>query len=74
VFLHGADAAQTKAVADRLRAEAFVRAPVPFSLGWAVREPGESVQQLLERADRGMMAVRVQKRHSDPRLNTTGRS
>jgi diguanylate cyclase (GGDEF)-like protein/PAS domain S-box-containing protein len=69
VILHGADSAGTKLVADRLRTEAFERAPVPFSLGWAVREPGESVQRLLDRADRGMMAVRVMKRQSDPRLN-----
>jgi diguanylate cyclase (GGDEF)-like protein/PAS domain S-box-containing protein len=69
VILHGADSTGTKLVADRLRTEAFERAPVPFSLGWAVREPGESVQRLLDRADRGMMAVRVMKRQSDPRLN-----
>jgi diguanylate cyclase (GGDEF)-like protein/PAS domain S-box-containing protein len=67
VILHGADAAETKLVAERLRAEALDQAPVPFSLGWSSREPGESVQPLLDRADRGMMAVRVMKRQSDPR-------
>jgi PAS domain S-box/diguanylate cyclase (GGDEF) domain len=72
VILHGADATEAKPIADRLRAEAFERAPVPFSVGWAVREPGESVQRLLERADRGMMAVRVMRRQSDPRLSATG--
>jgi hypothetical protein len=40
---------------------------VPFSLGWAARETGESIQRMLDRADRGMMAVRVTKRQSDPR-------
>jgi diguanylate cyclase (GGDEF)-like protein/PAS domain S-box-containing protein len=67
VILHNADVGETKLVADRLRAEALESAPVPFSLGWAAREPGESVQRMLDRADRGMMAVRVTKRHTDPR-------
>lgn len=71
VILHGADAVETKLVADRFRTEAFERAPVPFSLGWSAREVGEPVQRLVDRADRGMMAVRVMKRQSDPRLNTT---
>jgi diguanylate cyclase (GGDEF)-like protein/PAS domain S-box-containing protein len=71
VVLHGADAAETKLVADRFRSEAFEKAPVPFSLGWAARETGEPVQRLVDRADRGMLAVRVMKRQSDPRLNTT---
>lgn len=71
VILHGADAAETKLVADRFRAEALEHAPVPFSLGWAARETGESVQRMLDRADRGMMAVRVTKRQSDPRQRLT---
>jgi diguanylate cyclase (GGDEF)-like protein/PAS domain S-box-containing protein len=67
VILHGADVADTRLVADRFRAEALEHAPVPFSLGWAARETGESVQRMLDRADRGMMAVRVTKRQSDQR-------
>jgi diguanylate cyclase (GGDEF)-like protein/PAS domain S-box-containing protein len=67
VLLDDADAAETERVADRLRAEALERAPVPFSLGWAARESGESVQRLLDRADHGLMAVRVMKRQTDPR-------
>jgi diguanylate cyclase (GGDEF)-like protein/PAS domain S-box-containing protein len=67
VILHGSDASETKIVADRFRAEALEHAPVPFSLGWSAREPGETVQRMLDRADRGMMAVRVTKRQSDPR-------
>jgi diguanylate cyclase (GGDEF)-like protein/PAS domain S-box-containing protein len=68
VILQDMDAAGTKLVADRLRTEALDRAPVPFSLGWAAREPGEPLQHLLHRADRGMMQVRVVKRLTDPRL------
>jgi diguanylate cyclase (GGDEF)-like protein/PAS domain S-box-containing protein len=67
VILHDADAHETKLVADRLRVEALDRAPVPFSLGWASRDPGEPVQHMLDRADQGMMQVRVVKRQTDPR-------
>jgi diguanylate cyclase (GGDEF)-like protein/PAS domain S-box-containing protein len=67
VLMHDADLEQTKRVADRLRNEALERAPVPFSLGYAAREPGETAQRLLDRADRGLMAVRVLKRSTDPR-------
>ena len=67
VILHDLDAAETKLVADRLRTEALERAPMPFSLGWASREPGEPLQRVLDRADQGMMQVRVVKRLTDPR-------
>jgi len=67
VVLLDTDEAETKIVADRLRAEALDRAPVPFSLGWAARESGEPLQRLLDRADQGMMQVRVVKRQTDPR-------
>lgn len=67
VILKNADREQTELVADRLRAEALERAPVPFSLGCASREPAEPLQSILDRADAGMMAVRVIKRKTDPR-------
>lgn len=67
VLLAGAATEETKIVADRLRIEALERAPVPFSLGWAAREPGEAFHRVLDRADQGMMAVRVIKRQTDPR-------
>jgi diguanylate cyclase (GGDEF)-like protein/PAS domain S-box-containing protein len=67
VLLSDASAEQTQLVADRLRAEALDGAPVPFSLGWAAREPGESLQSILDRADLGLIAVRVIKRKTDPR-------
>jgi len=71
VILEDADATDASTVADRLRAEALERAPVPFSLGWACREPGEPLQKLLDRADKGMMQVRVIKRQTDPRQRIT---
>lgn len=67
VLLRDADAEQTELVAERLRAEALSTGPVPFSLGWAARETGETVSRLLDRADRGLLEVRVNRRHSDPR-------
>jgi diguanylate cyclase (GGDEF)-like protein/PAS domain S-box-containing protein len=73
VVLENADEVETEIVADRLRTEALDRAPVPFSLGWAAREPGESLQRLLDRADKGMMQVRVVKRRTDPRLRVEAR-
>ena len=70
VMLWDADATATKLVADRLRTEALEHAPVPFSLGWAAREAGESLPQLLDRADQGLLQVRVVKRSTDPRQHT----
>jgi diguanylate cyclase (GGDEF)-like protein/PAS domain S-box-containing protein len=67
VILNNANHEQTQLVADRVRAEALEHAPVPFSLGWAAREPQEPLQDMLDRADAGMMAVRVIKRKTDPR-------
>jgi diguanylate cyclase (GGDEF)-like protein/PAS domain S-box-containing protein len=62
VLLNGADARATELVAERLRAAALESAPVPFSIGWASRETGESISQLVDRADRNMMSVRVEGR------------
>ena len=73
VLLRAATADDTKIVADRLRIEALEHAPVPFSLGWAAREPGESLHRVLDRADQGMMAVRVIKRQTDPRHHSAVR-
>jgi diguanylate cyclase (GGDEF)-like protein/PAS domain S-box-containing protein len=70
VVLRDRDAEATKLVADRLRIEALERAPVPFSLGWASREGGESLMQIIDRADRSLMAVRVIRRQTDPRQRT----
>ena len=67
ILLDGADEEHTKQVAERLRVEALDRAPVPFSLGYAARHHGESVQRLLDRADQALMAVRVVRRRTDPR-------
>ncbi|HVX40863.1 MAG TPA: sensor domain-containing diguanylate cyclase [Gemmatimonadaceae bacterium] len=71
VMLVNADAVATRLVADRLRTEALEHAPVPFSLGWAARDPGETLPHLLDRADQGLLEVRVMKRSTDPRQHPT---
>jgi diguanylate cyclase (GGDEF)-like protein/PAS domain S-box-containing protein len=59
VILRGAALAQVQMVAERMQAAALRTAPVPFSLGWAVREPGETLMSTMNRADQNLLAVRV---------------
>jgi diguanylate cyclase (GGDEF)-like protein/PAS domain S-box-containing protein len=59
IVLRGAARAQAEMVAERMRLAALRTAPVPFSLGWAVREPGESLMSTMNRADQNLLAVRV---------------
>lgn len=70
VILVDADAAQTEAIAERLRESGERSAPVPFSLGWAARRSNESLMRMIDRADHGLLAVRVTQRRSDPRGRT----
>ena len=67
VILVDADDAQAEAIAQRLRESGERSAPVPFSLGWAARRPNETLTRMIDRADRGMLEVRVVQRRSDPR-------
>jgi len=67
VILVDSDEAQAEAIADRLRQSGERSAPVPFSLGWAARRSNESLMRMIDRADHGLLAVRVVQRHSDPR-------
>ena len=67
VILANADAEQTEAIAQRLRQSGERSAPVPFSLGWAARRPNESMVRMIDRADRGLLGVRVAQRRTDPR-------
>jgi diguanylate cyclase (GGDEF)-like protein/PAS domain S-box-containing protein len=59
IVLEGAAEAHAEMVARRLELAALRTAPVPFSLGWASRKPGESFQQTMHRADQNLLAVRV---------------
>jgi diguanylate cyclase (GGDEF)-like protein/PAS domain S-box-containing protein len=59
IVLRGAALAAVEMVAERMRQAALRTAPVPFSLGWAVREPGETLMSTMNRADQNLLAVRV---------------
>jgi len=52
-------------VAERLQQAAERSAPVAFSLGWAMREGGESFEQTIARADHVLINVRVLSRSGD---------
>jgi diguanylate cyclase (GGDEF)-like protein/PAS domain S-box-containing protein len=62
VVLSDAGERQAEQVAARLRDAAALSAPVPFSLGWAARRKGEKFEETMIRADRKLLAVRVDDR------------
>jgi diguanylate cyclase (GGDEF)-like protein/PAS domain S-box-containing protein len=62
LVLKPADEDAVEMVARRLQLAAIRTAPVPFSLGWSARRPGESVQQTVNRADQRLLSVRVMER------------
>ena len=57
--LVGAGERRTELVARSLEVSAPRTAPAAFSLGWAVRSPGEMLEETIKRADRGLLQVRV---------------
>lgn len=59
ILLRGSSEAQAMMVAQRMQAAALRTAPVPFSLGWATRQPGENLTSTIHRADQNLLAVRV---------------
>ncbi|NUQ12812.1 MAG: sensor domain-containing diguanylate cyclase [Gemmatimonadaceae bacterium] len=65
IVLSGENAARTETVAGRLQQAAVRSAPVAFSLGWAMRDSGESFEQTIERADQRLINVRVLSRSGD---------
>ncbi len=65
IVLEGAAEVHAEQVGRRLQVAALRTAPVPFSLGWASRKPGESFQQTMHRADQNLLAVRVIERTGD---------
>jgi GGDEF domain-containing protein len=62
VVLSDAGAEQIERVVARLRTAAATSAPVPFSMGWAARTKGEAFEDTMVRADRRLLAVRVDER------------
>jgi len=69
VVLPGADLATTRGVAERLQAAGRNTAPAAFTLGWAVRQTGEKVEDTLKRADHSLIQVRVDERSLRSRAN-----
>ena len=67
IVMRGASEAQTMMVAQRMQAAALRTAPVPFSLGWAWREPLEPLNATVHRADQNLLSVRVIER-TPPRI------
>lgn len=74
VVLRGASEVQVRGVAERMRTAALRTAPVPFSLGWAVREPKESLMGTMHRADQNLLAVRVYERTPTRIIPISGRA
>jgi len=72
IILVGADLARTRRVAERVKNSARKAAPVSFSLGWAAREAGEPLVKLLDRADCGLLNVRVDQRIDEKRARGSG--
>jgi len=69
LLLDGADAAATEFAARRLQATADRELIVPFSLGWAAREEGESLEKTIARADQALLKSRSRTRSGErPRL------
>ncbi len=62
LLLTPADEDAVEMVARRLQLSAIRTAPVPFSLGWSARRPGESMQATVDRADQRLLSVRVMER------------
>lgn len=62
VMLFDTDLAETESIARRLEKAGEEKGPVSFSLGWAAREKGESLEETVNRADRELIDVRVVRR------------
>ena len=62
VLLVGDQADSTAAIAARLREPEHLPSPVPFSLGYAVRRPDESLERTIQRADKRLLEVRARER------------
>ncbi|HVF35468.1 MAG TPA: PAS domain-containing protein [Candidatus Saccharimonadia bacterium] len=66
LLLADTDVAATAALAGRIRSDA-ASAPCGFSIGHAVREPGEPFERTIDRADRTLYRVRVEQRAHERR-------
>jgi diguanylate cyclase (GGDEF)-like protein/PAS domain S-box-containing protein len=67
VILQGESVESTRNVALRYAERAKFAAPVPVSLGWAIREPGEKLQKTVQRADEELIHIRLEERRPSRR-------
>jgi diguanylate cyclase (GGDEF)-like protein len=67
VVLQGDSVESTREVASRYAARAKHSAPIPISLGWAVRKPGESLLGVVRRADEELIHIRLAERRPSRR-------
>jgi diguanylate cyclase (GGDEF)-like protein/PAS domain S-box-containing protein len=67
LLLIGATPEATAEVAHRLRKTGPGAVPVSVSVGWAVRRPGESLEDTIRRADRQLIQIRVRERQPKSR-------
>lgn len=67
VILQGDSVESTRNVARRYAENAKYAAPVPISLGWAVRVPGEALQATIQRADEELIHIRLVERRPSRR-------
>jgi diguanylate cyclase (GGDEF)-like protein/PAS domain S-box-containing protein len=67
LLLIGATPEATAEVAHRLRKTGPGAVPVSVSVGWAIRRPGESLEDTIRRADRQLIQIRVKERQPQSR-------
>jgi len=59
ILLPATDLARTVKTAERIEAAAGKEAPAPFSMGYAARERGETLEKTIHRADQNLYEVRT---------------
>lgn len=67
VVLEGDCVESTRDVARRYADRARTSAPIPITLGWAVRKAGETVYQTVQRADEELIHIRLVERRPSRR-------
>ncbi|UCD23920.1 MAG: sensor domain-containing diguanylate cyclase [Gemmatimonadota bacterium] len=72
VVLLGDSVEATREIALRFSQQASRSAPIPISLGWAVRDPGEPIESTVRRADEGLIQVRLEERGRHRRRSRSG--
>jgi diguanylate cyclase (GGDEF)-like protein/PAS domain S-box-containing protein len=67
VVLQGDCVESTRDVAKRYAERARIAAPIPISLGWAVRKPEETLHETVQRADEELIHIRLVERRPSRR-------